>query len=66
MTITIPKTRVNDVRAYAKAKSHTHKRKSYMVVRTGTQYRCSCPDHIFRGRECKHIVEFKAAELTAR
>ena len=62
MTIIKPKKIVNDVRAYAKARSTTDRRKNYLVVRTGIAYRCACPDYLFRGRECKHIKEFKKAE----
>ena len=35
----------------------------YEVVKTPSGWKCSCPDHIFRGVKCKHIwsVEFSLA-----
>jgi transposase-like protein len=32
---------------------------SYLVVKDGSEWRCECPDHQFRGVECKHIHAVK-------
>lgn len=32
---------------------------SYLVIREGSEWRCECPDHQFRGVECKHITAVK-------
>lgn len=29
--------------------------KSYLVIKDGSEWRCECPDHQFRGVICKHI-----------
>jgi putative transposase len=36
---------------------------TYSVVKEGSQWECSCPDHIYRDAKCKHIwaVEFSLA-----
>ena len=33
--------------------------KTYEVVRVGDRFACSCPNHIYRGRQCKHIRKIK-------
>ena len=34
--------------------------KQYEVVRVGDLFACSCPDAVYRDRECKHIRKIKA------
>ena len=33
--------------------------KLYTVIKRGSTWNCTCPDHIFRARVCKHIIEAK-------
>ena len=37
--------------------------KIYEIVSTGLGFVCSCPDHMFRGIKCKHII---ATELSLK
>lgn len=32
----------------------------YRVTATGDKWECTCPDHKFRGHECKHIEKAKS------
>lgn len=36
--------------------------KTYLVVLGVMFASCSCPDHLYRGRECKHIMRVRAFE----
>ena len=40
--------------------SETTPSKQYEVVRVGDLFACSCPNHIYRNRQCKHILKIKA------
>jgi hypothetical protein len=58
--------------------AHTHTHDRYVVPSSSTQglaymvmvdpetrlYRCSCPDHQFRARDCKHIRAVQAIQKT--
>lgn len=32
---------------------------NYFVTRNGQEYLCTCPDYLFRKKECKHIKQVK-------
>jgi len=55
-------------RKYAEVDSDTYFGVKYTVVKVRVKntknyaYKCTCPDHIYRNRECKHIREFKLKE----
>ncbi|MEM2747323.1 MAG: SWIM zinc finger family protein [Candidatus Caldarchaeum sp.] len=34
----------------------------YTVVFDGERFSCSCPDFMYRGRECKHVYAVKLSE----
>ena len=54
-----------NVISWAKVPSETSK-DSYIVVKLVKsktwKYRCTCPDYVFRSRECKHILAFRQKE----
>lgn len=66
MVIVKAKKEMNGVDKYASVKSKTTKGISYIVVKKNDEYLCSCPDFMFRDRECKHIKEFKRVEKKNR
>lgn len=39
-------------------KSHTTKGKYYNIKEYQGRYTCTCPDHKYRKRACKHILEY--------
>ena len=41
-----------------RVKSHTTKGKYYTIKEKEGKYSCTCPDHKFRKRYCKHILEY--------
>jgi hypothetical protein len=44
-----------------KVRSHSDRRKNYVVVKRGRIWRCGCPPMIFHKVECcKHIADVKA------
>lgn len=56
-------------RKYAAVPSDTRPGIEYVVVKVRLRgesrhyaYRCTCPDFMFRSRQCKHIHAFKAQE----
>ena len=55
-------------RKYAEVASETENGKAYQVVKIRIKgsrnytYRCSCPDHLYRQRACKHIKSFQKGE----
>jgi len=55
-------------RKYAEIESGRDPSVKYIVVKIrkrGTnnyQYRCTCPDYMYRNRACKHIKKFKSME----
>lgn len=36
----------------------THSRKKYIITITETGFKCTCPDHVHRNHDCKHIKDF--------
>jgi len=54
------------VALYALIPSETDPNKAYDVAKFenlwGKTYKCSCPDHFWRGTNCKHIAKLKYAE----
>lgn len=38
---------------------------TYTIRKSGDDYSCTCPDHRFRGRLCKHILKLQAGEYAA-
>ena len=63
----IPK-RKTDVKAYATLRSSSKDKKIiYTIVKyIDKSILCTCPDYIFRRRECKHINYFKKYEKVRR
>lgn len=56
-------------RKYALVESSTNPGETYSVVKIRLRgksrhytYRCTCPDFMFRNRQCKHIYSFKEQE----
>lgn len=64
----VDKRHASIVRKYAHIKSESRKGVEYVVVKIRIiknntyKYRCNCPDHMFRNRDCKHIWQFKERE----
>jgi hypothetical protein len=55
-------------RKYATVASFSREGTEYQVVKVrelnsrNYSYKCTCPDHVFRNRDCKHIKAFQVAE----
>lgn len=47
--------------AYAEVTSETGSGKVYLVEMLDGQEHCSCPDHYYRRRRCKHMQAAEAA-----
>ena len=61
------------VRKYAHIKSESKPGTEYVVVKIRVikpyvhyKYRCNCPDHMYRNRDCKHIWQFKEKEQASK
>jgi len=57
---------IKQIEKYGNVPSFHQPEKGYTVIKRsnllGSKYSCTCPDHFFRQRECKHIQLFKEKE----